>query len=280
MLPYQHDIGLCCFSYVKQLWDWNQWWFGLALCQFTYGIGFLLYPIYKTILINFDVDYANKSWKIRKKRQFRNKSPIPVLAGKYCVFTSVHNVYAENMVYHHQASCSVRESFGNKIINTWNALRSKYSTFPPYGWPLRTLLAMIMFGTFLIHVKLSLQQFYQNKKMQNKIHHKIYHTSEDAKYKSEIFDTDSDTVVVDNAANCIVWKDKNSFIKESYKELNDSSIPMIDTAAGAGAPLGIEEVPIGWYDDNSQYHKYILKDPKFTSEYNGHIGFIENIGRL
>ena len=89
---------------------------------------------------------------------------------------------------------------------------------------------------------------------------RVFQTSKNNTSNAEIFDADSDTVIVDNSANCIVWKARESFVEGTYRTLTDTSIPMIDTAAGAGAPVGIGEVPIGWYDDSGQYHKFILTE--------------------
>ena len=57
-----------------------------------------------------------------------------------------------------------------------------------------------------------------------------------------------------------MWKDKESFVKGTYRKLADTSIPLIDTAAGAVDPVGVGEVPIGWYDDSDKYHKFILTE--------------------
>ena len=37
-----------------------------------------------------------------------------------------------------------------------------------------------------------------------------------AKLRSEVFDSDSDTIIVDNSANCIIWRHKKNFVPESY----------------------------------------------------------------
>ena len=72
------------------------------------------------------------------------------------------------------------------------------------------------------------------------------------------FDTDSDRFVVDNSANCIIWKNKTDFVPTTYIKTNNASVG-ITTAVGTAFPLGIGSIRVGWYDDNKKYHNFILK---------------------
>ena len=75
-----------------------------------------------------------------------------------------------------------------------------------------------------------------------------------------IFDSDTDLINVDNSANCIVWKNKKSYIAETYKLVNMESLPSINTAAGQGTAVGIRDINISWDDDFGKLHQFVLKD--------------------
>ena len=228
MLPYQKQLCTIAFTTLKQLWDWNIWWISLGSCFITWIVGRMTYPIYQITLMQLDLEYHNKGWKTRKKKRNTYNGIIPNLAGKYCVFTNLHNVYAENIVYLRPASIEHKSSYANKLIQRWNKSRSSISSFPPAGWPSTILIYVIMTGVLLCN--------------------------------PEIFDSDSDTVIVDNSANCIVWKNKDSFVQGTYRKLADNSIPLIDAVAEAGTPVGVGEVPIEWSDDSGTYHQFILTE--------------------
>ena len=74
------------------------------------------------------------------------------------------------------------------------------------------------------------------------------------------FDSDADVIIVDNSANCIVWKDKRSYIPGTYKSLNTTSSPSIDTAAGPGSAVGIGDINLSWSDDFGKTHQFTLKE--------------------
>ena len=74
------------------------------------------------------------------------------------------------------------------------------------------------------------------------------------------FDVDSDTMVIDNLANCIIWKNKTAFNPSTYVRLDSKkAVAAVNTATGEGLPVGIGDVTVGWYDDDGTYHNYVLK---------------------
>ena len=89
----------------------------------------------------------------------------------------------------------------------------------------------------------------------------VYSTSNNiSEMQSEVFDADSDTIVVDNSANCIIWRHKHNFIPSTYRTLDPLKSPDICTASGQGSPMAIGDLNIGWYDDFGTYHNFVLKD--------------------
>ena len=81
------------------------------------------------------------------------------------------------------------------------------------------------------------------------------------------FDSDSDVIIVDNSANCIVWKDKKSFVHESYRKLDKATSPSFDTAAGVGNAVGIGDLEISWKDDDGKNHQFKLHNVYHIPDY-------------
>ena len=78
-------------------------------------------------------------------------------------------------------------------------------------------------------------------------------------YKSKrrlLFDGDSDTIIVDNSANCIVWRHKRNFDSETYVKLDKKTTCGVSSAVGKGSPIGDGDLHIGWSDDTGKYHKF------------------------
>ena len=77
---------------------------------------------------------------------------------------------------------------------------------------------------------------------------------------------------------------KNLLLKEHIEKLANNSIPLIDTAAGAGAPVGVGEVPIVWYNYAGTYHQFILTEvfhvPDSPVNIMGISAFFEDYRRL
>ena len=143
-----------------------------------------------------------KNWKTRKKKGNNFIKIVPILAGKYCVPIEYNSSYANN------------------IIHRWNNVRSLTSTLPPLGWPLSIVISVVMLGVLLINLR---SIYLQNKKiakpttMNNK---RAFQKSKNNNYNTEILDADSDMIIVDNSANCIVWKNKESFVKGTYRKIS------------------------------------------------------------
>ena len=78
--------------------------------------------------------------------------------------------------------------------------------------------------------------------------------------RSEVFDADSDTVIVDNSANCIIWRHKKTFLPGTYVPLQSSDTPGVNTAAGTGVPIGYGDLPISWKDDDGKVHDFVLTE--------------------
>ena len=74
------------------------------------------------------------------------------------------------------------------------------------------------------------------------------------------FDSDSDTIIIDNSANCIVWKQIMDFIDSTYQEISQDLGTTVNTVHGKGMPIGIGTIQIGWYDDYGKYHGFELPD--------------------
>jgi len=58
--------------------------------------------------------------------------------------------------------------------------------------------------------------------------------------RTESFDTDSSTIIVDNSANCVIWRDKKDFLPETYTKLNPELESGIAPSVGSsGSPVGV-----------------------------------------
>ena len=77
-------------------------------------------------------------------------------------------------------------------------------------------------------------------------------------HTSLIFDSNRTIMVIDNSANCIIWKDKADFDPDTYREFSSEEAQSITTACGEGFSRGIGTFQVGWYDDNNQYHHFSL----------------------
>ena len=138
---------------------------------------------------------------------------------------------------------------------------------PVDGLPMKIVMLLFAVISVFITVGIGLMRMRKAKQKQKlhpkNIRQKIFHTNDGGKAAfthSEIFDSDADTIIVDNSANCIIWKYKKNFVKSSYRELGAASHLNIETASGDRNPVSMGDLNIGWYDDNGQYHSFVLKD--------------------
>ena len=89
----------------------------------------------------------------------------------------------------------------------------------------------------------------------------VLQTFEDtSKVACQLFDSDSDTTIADNSANCIVWKHRKDFINASYKEIPQDLGTTVNTVHGEGMPIGIGTTRVGWHDDYGKFHSFELPD--------------------
>ena len=113
--------------------------------------------------------------------------------------------------------------------------------FPPFGWPLRicmflfaagTIFSILVSGYFRILKEvwksnkpnsIGTQLMERLKSVYNSV------SDESIKLKSELFDSDSETVIMDNLANCIIMKRKSSFIPSTYIEIDPNKFYSITT---------------------------------------------------
>ena len=79
------------------------------------------------------------------------------------------------------------------------------------------------------------------------------------------FDSDSSTVIVDNAANCCICNDKDMFISEITK-MDPTKNLTVSTAGGEKAPIGYGDVLWKWSDDEGKVHEHTLKDVLYFPE--------------
>ena len=141
------------------------------------------------------------------------------------------------------------------MICKWNQYRHKIGSFPPPGWPLHiilTIIAIIVTIIIILHGYKNIIQYIKEKRKKVNIKKTVKCLQTDDKEKVEClqtddnikpvenisFDTDSDRFVVDNSANCIIWKNKTDFVPTTYIKTNNASVG-ITTAVGTALPLGI-----------------------------------------
>ena len=258
-------------TYAVQLIQWWYWWTQFTLLQIIRGIGYLWYPLYVKCLILLDVNFkVRNSRKYRKiKRNYRKSvtNIILSLAGKLCVFTEAFNIDAESMAFLDTPLPKYNNLFYTWLQHKWSSLRINIGYFPPCdGFPMKICMFGFAIASIVFSVGLGIQRIYKAKKMQHKVKKKPYSrvfqtiSNASAFMKSEIFDGDSDTIIVDNSANCIIWKCKRNFVPSSYRKLNTSTRPNIETASGNGLPVGVGDLNIGWHDDEGKYHSFVLKN--------------------
>ena len=94
------------------------------------------------------------------------------------------------------------------MIDIWQGARKNFGHFPPHEWPLK--LSYIIFGmlSVIVAIIVGYKRILKAKKKNKQINqHEVYSTSDKySEMRSEVFDADSDTIVVDNSANCILWR--------------------------------------------------------------------------
>ena len=78
-----------------------------------------------------------------------------------------------------------------------------------------------------------------------------------AKLRSEVFDADSDTIIVDNSANCKIWRHEKNFVQNTYVKFDPKKACGVTSLVGNGSPVGIGDLNLGWRDNNGHNHKFL-----------------------
>ena len=76
--------------------------------------------------------------------------------------------------------------------------------------------------------------------------------------RSEVFDANAKTAILDNSANCFIWRHCKDF-DPTYVTLNYEDFSNIKTAMGERRPIGVRDVNVGWHDDSGNYHTFLLR---------------------
>ena len=188
--------------------------------------------------------------KIKQNHQFK----ILTLPGSLCVFTEIHNIYAQDLPMLSRPYLKYENSIPYKLITTWNEIRSQIGTFPPDGWPLRFTMALIAALTILATLWQGYKAILKTSKTHDQAINPNAFKSQNDLYgvnlQSEVFDGDSDTIIVNNSANCIIWKHKQNFIQNSYVEIEPKTTYGVTSAVGSRSPVGIGDLRIGWNDND------------------------------
>ena len=235
-----------------------------------YNIGSFVSPIYYICLIYVDAfPYVQGSRKLRKDSALdrRKANGILMLAGYLGVLNDVINIKSLNLHFLRiPILCVNQNMYANRIIQQLQIMRSSFGDFPPSGWPLNLtlfLMAVLSTGVTLVCSCLRILKvtvFGQRIKHHLRAVSVAYQSSVEKLYAhtSLIFDSDTTTMVIDNSANCIIWKDKVDFDPDTYREFSAEEAQSITTACGEGFSRGIETPQVGWYDNNNQYHHFSL----------------------
>ena len=195
--------------------------------------------------------------------QRHNRNLLLTLPRSLCVFTEVHNVQAQDIAMLSRMNYRYMNSTPYKCIEKWNAIRSAIGYHPPDGWPLRVTMAILATVAVFVTMWIAQKNICSNKnKCTLDCGSKAFLSSKNKKganLRSEVFDGDSDTIIVDNSANCVIWKHKKNFVPETYVALDKNNMIGVASAVGSGVPIAIGDLNIGRRDDNGQYHKFVIQ---------------------
>ena len=149
-----------------------------------------------------------------------------------------------------------------KLITIWNEKRSQIGMFPPDGWPLKFTIALLAVLTLIPTFWQGYQTILKTSKTYDQVINTNAFQSQNELYginlQSEVFDGDFDTIIVDNSANCIIWKHEQNFIQNSYVEIDLKITYGVTSSVGSRSLVGIGDLRIGWNDDDGKYHKFVL----------------------
>ena len=219
-----------------------QWWYWCNSFIFLYvlrGIGFMCMPIYNRVFMLLDVQFHIQKpcrIKTRTKNAFSlySKYYILPLAAKLCVFTEAFNVHSQHLALLRRPMIVVHDSYALWIMKTWKSKRENIGYFPPFGWPMKIAYVAVTIFSIIVAIKIGYDRILQCKHQQKSNQLKTSYSTSTATsdMRSEVFDANSDTIVVDNSANCIIWRHKRNFVQSTYTKLDPSLRPNISTATG------------------------------------------------
>lgn len=92
------------------------------------------------------------------------------------------------------------------------------------------------------------------------------------------FDSDTSTVIIDNAANCHICNDLSMFVSPIASFQADDNMK-VSTAGGTYAPLGFGTVKWSWKDDSFYTHEFLIDEVLYFPESPVNILGVSKFGR-
>ena len=219
-------------------------------------------PLYYGFLMHFDKSLVRSKINKRSKRFKQDqKFRLLTLPGTLCVFSEIHNVHAQDMILLSQNHFKYENSVPYYLNQSWLKKRMILGDRPPDGWPLQFMMMFFAWITLVMTVCYGYNKIKTASKLQKKYKTNVFQSQKQnvgAKLRSEVFDGDSDTIIVDNSANCIIWRHKKNFDPDSYVAIDSNNSYGVSSAVGKGSPVGIGNLNIGWNDDAGKYHSFLL----------------------
>ena len=161
--------------------------------------------------IYIKVTRRNRSKRIRKIQSQNEKYFILPLAGNLCVFSETFNVYRDALAHLDRTLPEYNDLILYRMQYGWHRYRREIGIIPPTdGWPMKVVLACIDFATLYVTVYKGIQRIYYEKHKNSLVSSSKQSrrlkslSTASAFMKSEIFDADANTIIVDNSANCII----------------------------------------------------------------------------
>ena len=269
-----------------QAFQWCMWWATIVLLWLSCVIGRILYPIYSNFLIHCDTTGVSSSRKTRKRIRKNDEFVLCMLSGTLVYLLKFIMCARKTIAFLSQTQYRSKTSISYKLIQYWNKCRHVMGSHPPHGWPLQCMMFLIAFGSMFATVSYGYKCILQKKAAINNVKEKqvfqSQHARNDAKLRSEVFDEDSDTIIVDNSANCIIWRHKKNVVPESYVAIKSDEACGVSSAVGNGQPKGVSDLNIGWKDDDGKFHSFVKPKvfhiPKSPVNILGVSAFLKAIG--
>ena len=229
----------CMYSIIIEAVRWWSWWTQLFLLKLTFVVGILILPLYINFVVYIDADInvqAPRTFRLHKRSRSVAWATILPLHRKACVFTHVINIHAEHIAFLRRPILRCDNTIAHHCVRIWNVFRQNLSSFPPHGLPLRmtmlffAILVMMyvmvqgiariwtvvcqqhslrrqsaIFSQALVSFRSYILWLRQPRTRLRSVRQMVFQTNGQNMDSlcSEVFDADSDTVIVDNSANCI-----------------------------------------------------------------------------